>query len=102
MITSTGLLNKKKTAGAGAKKAPALTADEQLHKKLRRQLLNWHYKKCNTISIVDLLESDYQRFRNMVCRRTGEELDFREAIKKANLDELTTLMEIRDEKRLGI
>lgn len=54
------------------------------------------------MSIVDLLESDYQHFRRKVSRLLNEELDFREAIKQANEDELSFLLQVRDEKRMGI
>lgn len=70
--------------------------------KLRKRLLNWHYQKCNGINILDLLESDYQRFRFRVKQRLGRDIDFRDAIKLATYDELTMLEQIRDEKRLGI
>lgn len=69
---------------------------------LRKRLLNWHYKKSKTIAIIELLESDYQRFRNLVKRRIERDIDFREAIKLANYDELTLLEQIRDEKRANI
>lgn len=34
--------------------------------KLRKRMLNWHYKKSAGAGIIDLLESDYQRFRGLV------------------------------------
>lgn len=72
-------------------------------KKLRKRLLNWHYKKAKTISIVDLLESGYQCFRRNVGRRVkNPDIDFREAIKVANEDELSQLLQYRDETKIGI
>ncbi len=71
-------------------------------RELRKRLLNWHYSKTKTITIFDLLTSDYQRFRIKVSHRIGKDLDFREAIKQANEDELHMLEQIRDELRLGI
>lgn len=71
----------------------------------RQRLLNWHYQKVRSISMLDLLESDYQNFRTMVEQRLNlpyRSLDFREAIKKANDQELTYLEITRDEKRVGI
>ena len=70
--------------------------------KLRKRLLNWHYKKCRDAGIFDLLETDYQMFRYTVQRRVGRNVDFREAIKIATEDELLLLMQVRDERRLGI
>lgn len=71
--------------------------------RLRKKLLQWHYRKAGTIKIVDLLQSDYQRFRRMVQRRIGNgDLDFREAIEKANIDELQMLDMTIIEERLGI
>ena len=69
---------------------------------LRKRLLNWHYKKSAGAGIIELLESDYQRFRNMVKRRVERDIDFREAIKLATKEELWLLQQVRDEKRLGI
>ena len=79
-----------------------MTKQPSTCEKLRKQLLNWHYKKCRDAGIFDLLESDYQQFRYMVQRRVGRGIDFREAIKIATEDELLLLMQVRDEKRLGI
>lgn len=79
-----------------------LAAEKLNCDKLRKRLLNWHYKKCNGIGIIELLESDYQRFRFRVKQRVGRDIDFREAIKLAVYDELTMLEQIRDEKQLGI
>lgn len=80
----------------------SLSTPEERLKALRAKLLGWHYQKSRTISIVDLLESDYQRFRRMVARRVGNDIDFREAIKLATIEELSLLQQIRDEKRAGI
>lgn len=71
--------------------------------RLRKKLLKWHYDKSRTINIVDLLSSNYQRFRYMVAHRVDNcKLDFREAIKIATLEELQDLQNIIDEERLGI
>lgn len=70
---------------------------------LRQRLLSWHYAKSRTISIVDLLESDYQGFRRKVGNRVGNSnINFRDAIKDASEDELIGLDILRTEKRLGI
>ena len=83
--------------------ANTVLAAEKLNcDKLRKRMLNWHYQKCNRIGIIELLESDYQRFRVCVKQRVGRDIDFREAIKLAVYVELTMLEQIRDEKRLGI
>jgi hypothetical protein len=58
-------------------------------------MLSWHYRISGSLNIVCLLESDYQRFRNLVCRRTGRDLDYRAAIKEATIAELEILDEIR-------
>lgn len=71
-------------------------------RKLRKRLLSWHYKKCRGTQIMDLLESDYQVFRWKVCHRLEKELNFMEAIKQANEEELYELENIKTEKRLGI
>lgn len=72
-------------------------------KKVRKKLLRWHYDKCRTINIINLLASDYQRFRYMVQNRLNEgQIDFKEAIKKATENELWELQNIIDEDRLGI
>lgn len=66
-------------------------------------MLRWHYDKGRTIHIIDLLSSTYQSFRFRVQHRTNiDKLDFREAIKKANYDELCHLQNVIDEQRLGI
>lgn len=65
---------------------------------LRRKLLNWHYHKVRTLSVFNLLEAGYQKFRNDVSNRLGANVDFREAIKKANLKELEYLQWFRDEE----
>lgn len=75
----------------------------QIISKLRNRLLSWHYQKAKTLSILDLLQSNYQSFRYRVQNRLNvNNLDFREAIKKATLDELQMLDEIKNEERLGI
>lgn len=51
---------------------------------LRKRLLNWHRGKQGSLSIVDLLASDYQTFRNRVNVRLNKDLDFRDAIKEAS------------------
>ncbi len=72
-------------------------------KRLRKKMLKWHYDKSRTIHIINLLQSNYQSFRYKVQRRLDEErLDFREAIKKATIDELYDLQNIIDEERIGI
>lgn len=66
---------------------------------LRKKLLNWHRGKQGSLTIVDLLASDYQTFRNRVNVRLNKNLDFRDAIKEANDSELSYLdMHILEEK----
>lgn len=72
------------------------------HKALRKRLLAWHYNRSKTIKIVELLQSNYQCFRYKVKNRIGRDIDFREAIKIATMDELEKLSEIIDEERIGI
>ncbi len=70
---------------------------------IRKKLLRWHYDKSRTIKIIDLLKSNYQRFRYMVQDRVDKgQLDFREAIKLATENELWDLQNIIDEERIGI
>jgi hypothetical protein len=77
--------------------------EKQQISKLRNRLLSWHYSKSKTLTILDLLQSNYQSFRYRVQRRLQvDELDFRQAIKKATLDELQMLDEIKNCERLGI
>jgi hypothetical protein len=71
--------------------------------KLRKKLLRWHYNKLRTIGIVELLQSTYQCFRYRVQHRVNKgQIDFREAIKLANENELWDLQNIIDEERAGI
>ena len=62
---------------------------------MRTKMLSWHYRISGSINIVHLLDSNYQRFRNIVSRRTGRDLDYRAAIKEATIGELEMLDEIR-------
>lgn len=77
-------------------------------KRLRKNLLSWHYRKSKTVAVIDLLDSTYQAWRWKVTKRCDPEdklkkgLDFRDAIKKANLNELEDLDRINCEMRLGI
>ena len=74
--------------------------DEKL---LRKKLLKWHYDKSRNISIVNLLQSTYQCFRYRVENRLGlQRLDFREAIKQANMIELSELQNIINEDQSKI
>lgn len=70
---------------------------------LRKYLLNWHRGKVSSIGFVELLSSSYQSFRNRVNSRTGLDLDFREAIKEANENELgyldSVILEDKEEKK---
>jgi hypothetical protein len=67
----------------------------------RKKLLSWHYNKSRTINIVDLLQSNYQCFRRRVQMRVDNgELDFREAIRRANLEEMLYLQNVIDEERI--
>lgn len=66
--------------------------------KLRKRLLKWHSNKQRSIEIIDLLESGYQGFRRKVCNRIGEDLCFREAIKRATQEELERLQNHIDEE----
>lgn len=71
------------------------------HKRLRKRLLDWHYKKAETTSILDLLEGGYQKFRRDVGKRVGDEnIGFRDALKLANQNELEYLQYFRDEERI--
>ncbi|HYE53686.1 MAG TPA: hypothetical protein VD996_02545 [Chitinophagaceae bacterium] len=72
-----------------------------MENKLRKRLLNWHYYKSKTVSVVDLLESTYQSFRYRVGNRIGNSgISFRDAIKQANQDELEQLDNIILEDRI--
>lgn len=72
------------------------------HKALRKRLMQWHRNKQKSIAIVDLLDSTYQTFRNKVCTRLEKDLDFYDAIKEANLEELQKLDMIILEFKLNI
>ncbi|MBW2962294.1 hypothetical protein [Mesonia aestuariivivens] len=74
--------------------------ESQYHFKLRKRLMQWHRNKQKSIKIIELLDSNYQRFRNKVSKRLSDEnIDFYDAIKKANVDELEILdMVILNEK----
>lgn len=75
------------------------TAMNSEHKELRKRLLQWHRNKQQSINIILLADSNYQIFRNTVNRRLGTDLDYYDAIKQANLEELQKLdMVILDEK----
>lgn len=56
-------------------------------KSLRDALLYWH----NNVDILDLLDMRHQKFRHLVSKRIGKELDFREAIEQANEADLQGL-----------
>jgi hypothetical protein len=58
--------------------------------------------KSQNLTLIDLLDSNYQKFRNDVCRRLDRQVDFREAIKLANEDELRYLDNYILEEKLGI
>jgi hypothetical protein len=70
-------------------------------KYLRKKLLRWHYDLLRPPSLrwVELLSSDFQRFRYMVQARVGKELNYKEAIKVATENELWELQAIIDEDR---
>lgn len=70
---------------------------------LRTRLLLWHSGMNSGLQIFDLLESGYQAFRRRVAGRVDipdDKMDFREAIKIANDEELESLMAHIDEERL--
>ena len=75
---------------------------DKTHKDLRKRMMQWHRNKQKSIKIIDLLGSNYQCFRSRVCRRLDVDLDFYEAIKQANYDELTYLNNYILEEKLGI
>lgn len=72
------------------------------HKRLRKRMLAWHYRKLNSVGLMDLMESFYQGLRHRVIRQLGREMDLREAISMASEAELQRLDEHINEKRLGI
>lgn len=76
-------------------------------KLLRNRLLSWHNSKSKTISIVDLMDSNFQAWRRRIEIRleNHETLDFRDAIRSATMDELQRLdiliLEDREHKKRG-
>lgn len=75
---------------------------DKAHRELRNRLMQWHRNKQKSIKIIDLASSDYQTFRHTVNNRLGKNLNYYDAIKQANEEELQKLDNIILEEKLNI